>query len=268
MIPKIIHTCWFSNDEFPEDVKKCIDSWKNKLPDYEIKVWNLDLLNGTEVNKCQYFVEAIKEKKWAFASDFVRLYVLYNEGGIYLDSDIEVFKTFDSMLNQKAFTGMEDEKHIAAWIFGSEKGNELFKEFINDYENRHFVMADGRYDMTPNPIPITKRLIKHGLDFNMYDKIQRLDYINIYPMDYFCPFNPIRKGRDLFTDNTMCNHHFNGAWRPKNEQISINIEQRLRSKLGYTLAHILVMPFFIYNKIMQIGIKGTIKYSFNKIRWK
>jgi len=265
MIPKIIHTCWFSNEEFPDDIRRCMNTWKTKLPEYEIRIWNSDILKEPDIMNCAYVMEAIKAKKWAFASDFIRLFVLYKYGGIYLDSDIEVLKSFDDILDQRAFTGFEDDKNISAWIFGSEKSNALFMEVLEDYKDRHFIKDNGNYDLTPNPIPITKRLVGHGLDFSKCDTVQRLDSITIYPMDYFCPFNPRRQGNDLFTDNTICNHHFSGAWRPVNEQFSMNLEMKLRKVLGYRLAHSLMLPFFVYNRVKADGIIETLKYIGTKI---
>lgn len=124
MIPKIIHYCWFSDpSEYPEDTKKCMATWKQVLPDYEFIHWNAD---NFDVSECAYAAEAYQMKKYAFASDYVRLKVLYEYGGIYLDTDIEVMKSFNDLLNNKAFTCFEDDRRIAAFIFGSEKGNPLF----------------------------------------------------------------------------------------------------------------------------------------------
>lgn len=146
-------------------------------------------------------------------------------GGVYLDSDIEVLKSFDSLLDNEAFTGFEDYGRIAAWIFGSEKGNPLFKELLDYYEGRHFIIGDGVYDMTPNPEPITRTLRKYGLTAE--NKIQNLGRITVYPMEYFCPFNPYRKGNDCFTEATMANHHFNGTWL----KISNEREERYKRHL-------------------------------------
>ena len=222
MIPKIIHYIWFSDPpNYPDDVVECINSWKDKLPDYEIKLWNT---KNFDISVCRYVQEAYQEKKFAFASDYVRLWVLYNYGGIYLDSDIEVLKNFDDLLDNKGFTCFEDTNGIAAWIFGSEKGNPLFKEFMDDYEGRRFILGDGQYDTTPNPVPITKRLVEHGLQVN--GEYQKLDQITVYPMDYFCPFNPYREGEDCFTENTYANHHFNGGWK----KVSNEKERKYKEK--------------------------------------
>lgn len=213
MIPKIIHYCWLSEEPYPKDIEYCISTWKEKLPDYQFICWNT---KNFDVNYLAYTKEAFQAKKWAFVSDYIRLYALYTYGGIYLDSDIEVIKKFDDLLENKAFTCFENNDWVAAWIFGSEQGNPLFKEFMEEYNDRHFILEDGSYDMTPNPKPITKRLIKYGLKLN--NEKQELEYITIYPMDYFCPFNPMRVPRKIFSENTYANHHFSGAWKSEEER--------------------------------------------------
>ena len=226
MIPKIIHYCWFSDPpQYPQDVLNCMRSWREKLPDYEIKLWNA---SNFDLSECPYAQEAYNEKKYAFASDYVRLWVLYHYGGIYLDSDIEVLKNFDDLLDNPAFTGFEDKKRIAAWIFGSEKGNPIFKEFLDYYTDRHFIQSEGQYDLTPNPVPITNCLIRHGLQLNgLY---QKLEGITVYPMDTFCPFNPYRDGPNYFTKNTYANHHFNGGWLSSEQKIQNAIARKKRKK--------------------------------------
>lgn len=225
-IPKIIHYCWLSQDEFPELIQKCIDSWKEKLPDYEIKCWNT--LNF-DVNICRYTSEAFQEKKYAFVSDYVRLYALYNEGGIYLDSDIEVIKSFDDLLNNRAFTCFENDHSVAAWIFGSEKGNPLFKEFMDYYKDRKFILEDGKYDLTPNPVAITATCVEKGLKLN--GTLQKLSDITIYPQEYFCPYNRATEELNC-TENTYAIHYFNGAWISKEKKQLIQSRKRIIKKYG------------------------------------
>lgn len=257
MIPKIIHYCWFSNPpQYPSDVEKCIASWKEQLPDYKIMLWNAD---NFDVNICPYVKEAYQEKKYAFASDYVRLWALYNYGGIYLDSDIEVLKSFDDLMDNKAFTGFETKDSVAAWIFASEKGNPLFKQFMDDYEGRHFIISEGQYDMTPNPVPITKRLLEHGLQLN--GTTQKLDLITVYEETYFCPFNPNRESGDCFTEKTYCNHHFNGAWK---KAISLNEQKYLERKAKYEKVlgnHLGWRLCSIMSLTQEKGIKAGIELS-------
>ena len=141
MIPKIIHFCWLSGEQYPYLVEKCIKSWRDNLPDYEIMCWDLKRF---DINCCRYTKEAFLEKKYAFASDYIRLYALYHFGGIYLDSDIEVLKSFDDLLNLKAFTCFHKmSMTLSPWIIGSEKGNKIIKEFLDYYEERSFYNENG-----------------------------------------------------------------------------------------------------------------------------
>ncbi len=208
-IPKIIHFCWLSDDPFPEDIQKCIDSWARIMPDYKVKHWNT---SNFDVNYMPYAAEAWEKRKYAFVSDIVRLYALYNEGGIYLDSDIEVFRRFDDLLDNKAFTGFESGNRIGPWLIASEKGNPLIKELLDYYIGRHFFDGNGNVDMTPNTVPVTRILIEYGL--KPQNVIQHLQSITVYPEEFFCPKNPWTN-KITMTNNTYAMHYFAGAWNDK-----------------------------------------------------
>jgi len=148
-IPKVIHYCWFGGNEKSKLIKKCIDSWKKYCPDYEIKEWNESNFD-IEINN--YVKEAYEAKKWAFVSDYARLWIVYNYGGIYLDTDVELIKSLDNLLNYKAYFGSEDGKLINTGLgFGAIKDNEFVKKIKDDYEYIHFIKDDGTYDITPCP---------------------------------------------------------------------------------------------------------------------
>lgn len=224
MIPKVIHYCWFSGEPLPEDIEKCIESWKTHMPNYKIIRWDT---SNFDVNMSKYTQEAFQKKKWAFLSDYARLWILYNHGGLYLDSDIEVFKSFDPLLDNHAFTGFESKERIAAWIFGSEKGNPIIEKLLNYYTNRSFVLPNGKLDLTPNPVPLTQILLEYGLVRN--NKYQSLcnGEFTIYPMTYFCPKRPYEK-TECFTQDTYAMHLFSGAWltsgqKKRREHVSWNI---------------------------------------------
>jgi len=136
MIPKIIHFCWLSGDEYPEKIKMCLDSWKKNLPDYEIKLWNTE---NFDVNCSNWTREAFEKKQYAFVSDYVRFFALYNYGGIYLDSDIEVKKSFNDLLDKKFFFGYEYEGLPEAAVVGAEKGLGWIKQCLDWYPNHEFV---------------------------------------------------------------------------------------------------------------------------------
>ncbi len=230
-IPKIIHFCWLSNDSFPDDIQKCIDSWKRVMPDYQIKHWNL---TNFDTNYLPYSAEAWEKRKYAFVSDIVRLYALYTEGGIYLDSDIEVFKRFDDLLDNKAFTGFESGNRIGPWLIASEKGNPLIKELLDYYIGRHFCDENDNIDMTPNTVPVTRILSGYGL--KPKNVIQRLENITVYPEEFFCPKNPWTN-QVTVTENTYAMHLFAGAWNDKASdemkfigEISENIKRFLKWK--------------------------------------
>lgn len=207
MIPKIIHYCWFGKGSKSEQVQKCIDSWKIHLPGYVIKEWNEQ---NFDVNSVLYVKEAYTAKKYAFVSDYVRLYALYNEGGIYMDTDIEVIKNFDDLLINVSFIGFEDIDCIGSGVMGAKKGEKWLYDNMEYYHNRHFRLAFGILDVTTNVRIITKYMQKKSLVLN--NKYQRIDsQITIYPKDYFCP-KSWKTQEICCTDNTYCIHHFECSW--------------------------------------------------------
>ena len=152
MIPKVIHYCWFGGNPLPELAQKCIASWKKYCPDYEIKEWNE---SNFDLNCCDYVREAYEAKKWAFVSDVARLYAMVHEGGIYMDTDVEVIAPLDSLLQYHAVSGFETEHSIPTGLMACEKGNPMFTEFLNEYKTAHFLLPDSSLDQTTNVVRIT-----------------------------------------------------------------------------------------------------------------
>lgn len=199
MIPKTIHYCWFGRGEMPQIAKDCIASWHKHMPDWEYKLWNEDNFN---INCNKYAREAYESRKYAYVSDYVRLKALYEEGGLYMDVDFMVYKSFDALLANKAFAGFEGSKHLPVMmgVIASEAGGEWVKEQLESYEGRHFINQDGSFDMTTNVTFITSNMRKNGLIQNGLEQ----DYkdLHIYPVDYFFPLQTT--GEYLRSENTYC----------------------------------------------------------------
>lgn len=197
MIPKVIHYCWLSGEPYPELVRKCIDSWSKYLPDYELILWDT---NRIDINSNVWLSQAYNSKKYAFAADYIRFYALYHYGGIYLDADVEVLKSFNSLVGRDVFLGEEASGDIEAAVMGCEKGMVWVKECLEYYNERTFIIDNKSYDMTPVPLLVSKVAEKHKLD--------------IFAYDYFSPKN-YHLGKTLVSKNTYCIHHFDGKWLDK-----------------------------------------------------
>lgn len=209
MIPKKIHYCWFGRGKMPELAQKCIASWKKYLPEYEIKEWNED---NFDLDMFPYVREAYDYRKFAFVTDVVRLYALYHEGGIYMDTDVEVLKPLDCFLHHHAFSGFESPSQIPTGIMAAKKGHPLFKEMLDDYIGTHFLKNDGTIDTVPNVVRITNTCLKYGLLLN--NQIQTVGDFTLYPKDVFCP-KSYDDGKIYQTENTYTIHHFAGSWLPQ-----------------------------------------------------
>ncbi|WP_411332992.1 glycosyltransferase family 32 protein [Metabacillus indicus] len=209
-IPKLIHYCWFGKKEKPVIIKKCIQSWRKNLIGYEIMEWNEETF---DVQLNSYVKEAYKAGKYAFVSDYVRVYVLYHYGGIYLDTDVEVFKPFDEkMLMHKSFWGFEQENFIATSTIGAMRENKFIKEFLDSYENKSFLKKDGSYDSLTNVAAVTNLLQSKSLLLN--GKFQIIEEIGaFYPQTYFSPYDYINS-RKFMTENTYTIHYFYKSWLP------------------------------------------------------
>jgi len=215
MIPKIIHYCWFGGKPLPKLAEKCIASWKKYCPDYEIKRWDE---TNFDVHCNKYVEQAYEAKKWAFVSDFARLSALVKEGGIYLDTDVELLSSLTPCLESDAFLGFETKDSIGTCIIGSIPDFVVFKDFYSSYEGLSFVKEDGSLDTTTNVKRLTEFLQRYDLIFN--NEFQQVQDIHIYPSDYFCPKNPYTLKTTL-TDKTVAIHHFDGSWLPLSSKILI-----------------------------------------------
>lgn len=210
MIPRIIHYCWFGRGPMPELALKCIESWHYFMPDYEYRLWDEDSFDVTSV---PYVKEAYEARKFAFVTDYVRLYALYTEGGIYMDTDVEVLKPYDDLLELSGFTGYEGSKYLppVTGTMASEPGNAWVKEQLDSYLGAHFLLPDGSMDTTTNTVRIT-RIMKAG-GFVPDGKKQVYKDMYVFPVEYFCPRQTT--GEIIMTNNTYCDHHFMGSWDDK-----------------------------------------------------
>lgn len=207
MIPKIIHYCWFGGRELGENEEKYMRSWEKYCPDYQIKRWDESTVDFS--NFGPYLKEAYEQKEWAFVSDVVRLYALVSEGGIYMDTDIEVVKPLDDLLHYSAFMGFEVETKISTGIIGAIPNHPFMEEWYHDYDDRRFVRAEKTEDVETNVIRVTKLLQNHGLQLN--NQRQKVREIEIFPQAVFSPKSYIT-GEVEATEETKVIHQFSGSW--------------------------------------------------------
>jgi mannosyltransferase OCH1-like enzyme len=229
MIPKILHLCWISGDPYSPLIDNCLNSWKRVLPDYEIIYWNRERVCEIE---SIWLRETIESKKYAFASDYVRLYALFNFGGIYLDADVEIIKSFGPLLQNKSFIGLESSLDIEAAVIGAEPKSDWVKSCLNYYIDRHFIGENGEMDLTPLPIIINHILANsYGLVIDAKSLPNEFikPYLTIYPPSHFSPKNKYN-GRITHSKSTFCIHHLDGSWVEK------SLFSRLRSILNYVLS--------------------------------
>lgn len=204
-IPQVIHYCWFGRGDKTPLVQKCIESWKWFMPNYKIIEWNED--NVTLDN--DYAKEAYATKKYAFVSDYVRLKVIYEYGGIYLDTDVELLRSLDPLLSEGGFIGFEHEKTVSSGSgLAACKHSSVVKSMLDAYAGVHFV-NEGQMDLTPCPFRNTASLKKIGLQPN--NTKQKIKDIIVYPIEYFCP-KDCDSGVITVTENTYSIHHYGYSW--------------------------------------------------------
>ena len=271
-IPKIIHYCWFGGNSIPELGLKCIESWKKYFPDYEIRQWDE---TNFDLNINNYVKEAYEQKKWAFVSDYARFWILYNYGGIYFDTDVEVVKKPSEEIINSCFMGEEDSNHnwnkstnskyqIASGLgLSANSGLGLYKEILEYYDNEHFLLEDGTLNLETVVSRVTKILEKYGYRGNK--TIERVKGVTVYPPDYFCAMNP-DDGIIRITDNTISIHHYADTWHSEKEKQAIKLSKKFENKgtLIYIVGRVFTLPIRIAAKLERLGIKNTIKFILNK----
>lgn len=210
MIPKIIHYCWFGLGEMPNLVMQCIASWHRYMPDWKYHLWSED--NFDIASAPAYVQEAYASKKYAFVSDYVRLWALEREGGLYLDTDVEVLKSLEPLMNDTAFIGLEESLALlpGTCVMACEAHCQWVKDMLETYDGAYILCEDGTMDMTTNVQRLGGRMVEGGLQRER--KVQYLSHwrLRIYTHDYFSPITSTRVMRK--SKNTYCIHHFAGTW--------------------------------------------------------
>lgn len=250
MIPKIVHYTWFSGDKMPQVIIECIDSWKKNLKDYTFKLWDMDAIKDINV---PFLKEALNAHKWAYAADFIRVYAIYNYGGIYLDTDVLLYKSLDEFLQYSAFIGKESSIHfmgrtsiqyLSSHCFGAEKGHPFVKDCMDYYLDRHFVISKSetlpislRYNMVLMPYIQAEIAKCYGyIDTPSMQNIQYCkDGLTIFPSEVFDP--------EFVHSSSVCKHLALGSWREKK---SSEPEYSLRYKIEWRIVALIqkiVAPF-------------------------
>ena len=252
MIPKIIHYCWFGGNPLPEEALACIDSWKKFFPDYEIKRWDE---SNFDLNSCDYIKEAYQAKKWAFVSDYARFKILYENGGLYFDTDVEVLKPMDSIIAKGSFMGCEAGPATSVPVSSSDIGAEVASGLGLGAKSQHFLLEDGSINQENVVERVTGILRQHG--FKGDGTIEKIEGVTIYPPEYFCPFN-FYTGVTNITDNTYTIHHYTASWFTKAEK-KINEINRKYIQLGKRDSlqrKIEQFPFWLWHRIELVTKKG------------
>ena len=226
-IPKIIHYCWFGDNPMPDSAITCIESWKKMCPDYKIKIWNED---NYDISKCKFMKEAYEEKKYAFVADYARLDIIYNYGGIYLDTDVEVIKSFDFLLNYKGFASFDDDSLINTGLgFGAVEKCYFIKENLEAYHNLSFAEYLNKLNSITCPTITTKVMEKYGLILN--GKTQIIDDFIFLSKDYMCPLN-FYNGNLTISPNTISIHKFSMSWMSEKDVLWHEYNSKLNRILG------------------------------------
>lgn len=250
-IPKVIHYCWFGGNPLPTSATKCIESWKKYCPDYEIIQWNernYDLASAP-----LYVRQAYEAKKWAFVTDYIRLEIVYQHGGIYLDTDVEVIRSLDPLLRHDCFIGRQPGFQVNTGSgFGAVKGHPLLKIMLDDYQDIPFIKENGEMDLWTCPHRNSQWLFEHGLRYD--DSYQELAGAAIYPIEYFSPKDAYTRVISK-TKNTYSIHHCDGSWNP-NETKQVHAKRYLIHQMKNAIDYTIHIP----NRVVR-SILGKEKYE-------
>lgn len=249
MIPKTINYCWFGDNPKDELFYKCLKSWKNFFPNYEIIEWNE---KNFDINQNQYMKEAYESKKYAFVSDYARLKIIYDNGGIYFDTDVEVLKDMQEIIEKGAFFGCELDGVVSSGLgFGAEKHNFVIKKMLEQYDNLQFKTEKG-LDTTPCIKYNTQALLKNG--WNKSNEIEKVKDVYVYPVEYFSPYNYLT-GKSNITEKTYTYHHGNASWLPEYERNLFKLKKKLVEKFGQNIGKMV----YYFVKFIVLIVKNPTK---------
>lgn len=256
MQKKYIHYCWFGDKPFPKLGQKCLESWKKYLPDYEIIKWSED---NVDLNECPFIKCAYENKKWAFVADYVRAKVLKEMGGIYFDTDMEVIKNIDNLLNDNTFLGIEDTGYVAVGVWYEKEKNALLpSRLLEVYQAMDKLDLESLSNISI-PILISKELEKYGLEYSSKSVQKLKNGITIYPREYFYPYS-YNRDDNIFTDNTCMIHYYDASWIPLKDRIENQMVRKLGKRKTFKILSsyrkikdiirkilkVILFPFIIY----------------------
>lgn len=257
MIPKIIHYTWFSGDPFPEKIQNCIASWRKHMPEYEFWLWDMEAIKRID---SIFLKEALQAKKWAYAADYVRLYAIYHEGGIYLDTDVLVYKSFNPLLSQRAFIGKESSIHfeggftaqyLSSHCFGAEKEHPFVKDCLDYFQDRHFVTSRNeklpiplRYNLVLLPYIQAEIARMYGYEWRplLQEKQPCKEGLVVYPASCFDPQN--------IMPDSYCKHLAVGDWRTDKAFVPVyNLKYKITWRLLWIFKWVLEKAGYITVKL-------------------
>lgn len=257
-IPRIIHYCWFGGKPLNDQALRCIESWSLYCPNFKIVRWDE---NNFDVSCCDYAREAYEAGKWAFVSDVARLHALAEYGGIYMDTDVELLKPIDDLLECAAVIGFETDNTLQTAFMACKKHYWLIDELLKEYSFSHFVRPDGSFDQKPNVVRLTRKCMEHGLECN--GEKQTIGDMVVFSQEYFSPKN-YKTGVLAVTSNTYAIHHFDASWYTQKQLAWLDFERKVRRSYWNRLADSTV--FRGIKKIYVHGFGSFCRTVLKKIR--
>lgn len=254
MDKKKIHYCWFGHNPKTELIENCLHSWKTFCPDCEIIEWNEA---NFDINCCDYVREAYEAKKWAYVSDYCRFYVLYQHGGIYLDTDVELLKPLDTLPD--TFVGFENRTSVASGLIrGAKPGDKLCKEMMESYESDHYLLPDGTFNTETVCRRETGLLQQYGLKLN--NTLQKVGETWIYPSEYFCPKDYLTEELNI-TEHTYSIHHYDASWYTEEDKIAALLRTKYRKYMPAQLA-LRLSKFVVISKLhgLNAAVAETMRF--------